>query len=61
MCWLHGMGGIEGLGMDAHGDCTSGISRVTNGGDWVMVMVGWVLGEGGAAGVDEGSENWGGL
>ena len=57
MCWLHGIGGIGGLGMDdVHGGC-GGIG----GDDWVIVMVGWVLGDGGVAGGGARSEKVGGL
>jgi len=57
VCWLHGIGGIGGLGMDdVHGGC-GGIG----GDDWVIVMVGWVLGDGGVAGGGARSEKVGGL
>ena len=60
MCWLHGMGGIGGLGGDAHGDCI-GTGGFTGGEDWVIVMVGWVLGDGGVARGGARSEKLGGL
>jgi len=56
-CWLHGIGGIGGLGVDdVHGGCSG-----TGGDNWVMVMVGWVLGDGAAAGGGTRSKKLGGL
>ena len=57
MCWHHGMEGIGGLGMDdVHGGCSG-----AGGDDWVIVTVGWVLGDGGAAGGGTRNEKVGGL
>jgi len=57
VCWLHGIGGIGGLGMDdVHSGCGG-----TGGDDWVIVMVGWVLGDSGAAEGGARSEKLGGL
>jgi len=57
VCWLHGIGGIGGLGIDdIHGGCSG-----TGGDDWVIVIVGWVLGDGGAAGGGAKSKKVGGL
>jgi len=48
MCWLHGMGGVGILGVGS-----------TDGGGWLVMMVGGRMGDGGS--VRKGSENWGGL
>ena len=57
MCWLHGIGGVGGLGMDdVHGGCGG-----TGGDDWVIVMVGWLLGDDGVAGGGAKSKKVGGL
>jgi len=51
------MGGVGGLGMDnVHGSCGG-----TGGDGWVIVVVGWVLDDGGVAGGGAKSEKVGGL
>jgi len=64
VCWLHGIGGIGGLGTVVHcGACGSstGTGGGSGGDDWVIVMVGWVLGDGGSAGEGTRSKKLGGL
>ena len=58
------MGGVGGLGTVVHcGAC--GSSTGTGGGsggvNWVIVMIGWVLGDGRSAGGGDRSEKLGGL
>ena len=58
-CWPQGMGGVGTLGMGGTGSVCGGS---TGGDSWVMVTVSGALGDGGrGAGIEEGSENWGGL
>ena len=64
MCWLHGMGGVGGLGTVVHcGACggSIGTGDGSGGDDWVIVMTGWVLGDGGFAGGGDRREKLGGL
>ena len=64
MCWLHGIEGIGGLGTEVHcGACShcTGIGGSSGREDWVIVIVGWVLGDGGSAGEGARSKKLGGL
>ena len=58
------MGGIGGLGIVVHcGACGSstGTDSGFSGKDWVIVMVGWVQGDGGSTGGGARSKKLGGL
>ena len=56
------MGGVEGLGTVIHcGACGGSTGGGSGGDDWVIVMMGWVLGDGGSAEEGDRSEKLGGL
>ena len=64
MCWLHGMGGVGGLGAVVHYGAygsSTGTGGTSGGDDWVIVMIGWVLDDGGSTGGGDRSEKLGGL
>ena len=58
------MGGVGGLGTVVHcGACGSstGTGGASGGKGWVIVMIGWTLGDDGSAGGGDRSEKLGGL
>ena len=64
MCWLHGIGGVGGLGTEVHcGACSgsTGTGGGSGGDDWVIMIVGWILGDRGSAREGDRSEKLGGL